>query len=219
MVTASQDRINAWMGRALSIGLERKSAGNLTMVNVVIGAHVGPELAWRSSVYGLPVGCSARISRSCCLKEVAERCGSDTTTRERSSSPNFRPRDHRKRFPSAVFLAARTTRLSRRAGLVRRKFARNRWGWPCRLQRLVRLDSGGILGIRDDLATAALLLRLQIAVNSSQIVVETGGVRIARSSDFVNDRVGPRHGLTSIISSGVQMIEALNPFRAQMLSI
>src|SRR5689334_15324397 len=57
-------------------------------------------------------------------------------------------------------------------------------------------------GIRNDPAAAALLLFLQIAVNGSQIVVETGGIRIAYTPHFVNNRVRPRHGYTSIISSG-----------------
>ena len=62
------------------------------------------------------------------------------------------------------------------------------------------LDRCGTLGIRNDVTAAALLLFLQIAVNGAHIVAKTGGIRIARSPDFVNNRVGPRHDVASLPS-------------------
>src|SRR2546430_310070 len=105
-------------------------------------------------------------------------------------------------------------KLSSRADLARRHAVRYWWSWRGRLQR-VRSDSSGTVGRRYDLPAAALFLFLQIAVDGTQIVVETGGVRIACSADFLNNRVGPRHGFTSVISSGVQIIGASNPILAQ----
>jgi len=50
-----------------------------------------------------------------------------------------------------------------------------------------------------------------------RVVIETGGMGVAGSTNLINDWIG--HGVASNSSSGVNMIGALNPFPLQTFSI
>jgi len=58
---------------------------------------------------------------------------------------------------------------------------------------------------------------LDVLENRIQVVIETGGMGVAGSTNLINDWIG--HGVASNNSSGVHMIGALNPFPLQTFSI
>jgi len=58
---------------------------------------------------------------------------------------------------------------------------------------------------------------LDVLKNRIQVVIETGGMGVAGSTNLINDGIG--HGVASNRSSGVHMIGALNPFPLQTFPI
>jgi hypothetical protein len=105
--------------------------------------------------------------------------------------------------------------VMRRIEASRRLLVRNRRGQSGRLYCLVRLNPGRCK--RNERAPALLLLLFDIPKDRVQIVMKTGSMSIAHPTNFIDNRVG--HGFASKSSSGVQMIGALSPLRAQTDSI
>jgi len=58
---------------------------------------------------------------------------------------------------------------------------------------------------------------LDVLKNRIQVVIETGGVGVAGSTNLINNWIG--HGVASNSSSGGHMTGALNPFPLQTFSI
>lgn len=72
-------------------------------------------------------------------------------------------------------------------------------------------------GETNEFSTALSFPLFNVAKNCVQVIVEAGRVRIAHTTDFVDD--GIIHGSAPKSSSGVQMIGALKPLAVQAASI